>query len=82
MFNLKIKKLDGSKEESSYYDKWDAFTAAGWAYQDTEDDWGIGYLYAARKYITIANLAAKAFVFSSRGVEIIIEDDSNPAKEF
>ena len=83
MFNVKIKKPDGSTEESSYYDKWDAFTAAISSYQYTGDDWGIGYLYGTRRYITDAKLAfAEPFTFSGRGFDIIIEDDSNPAKEF
>ena len=83
MFNVKIKKPDGSKVESSYYDKWDAFTAAISSYQDTKDEWGIGYLHAARKYITAGKLAfVEPFTFSGRGFDIIIEDDSNPAKEF
>lgn len=78
MFNLKIKRPNGSKAELSYHHKWDAFTAAIALYQDTEDDWGMGYLSATRKYVTAANLAADPFVFFGRGFSIIIEDASNP----
>lgn len=81
MFNLKIKKPDGSRVELTYYDKWDVFAAAIGVYQVTGDDWGIGYLYAARRYVTIGNLAAEPFTYSDEGFEIIIEDALNPAKD-
>ena len=82
MFNLKIKKPDGSKVEVSYYHKWDAFTAAIGFYQESKDDWGLGYLHATRRYITSDNLVAEPFAFSDKGFEILIEHASNPAKEF
>ena len=82
MFNLKIKKPDGLRVESSFYNKWEAFTEAIWVYQDTQDDWGIGYLHATRRYITVGNLAAEPFTFVGKGFDITIEDALNPAKEF
>ena len=78
MFNLKIKRPNGSKVELSYYDKWDAFNGAIWLYQGADDVWGIGYLTAARRYVTAAKLAAEPFMFSGKGFSIIIEDASNP----
>lgn len=67
MFNLKIEKKGQPTVEVSYYDKYDAFTAAIGFYQRENDKWGEGYLHAARRYVTIGNLAAQPFSFWGNG---------------
>ena len=77
MFKLKIEKKGQEPLEVSYYDKYDAFTAAIGFYQKEKDYWGEGYLYAARRYVTIESLAAKPFSFwgdGEGGMRITITD--------
>ena len=78
MFKLKIEKKGHDTVEFSYYDKHDAFTAAISHYQAEKDYWGEGYLYAARRYVTIGSLAAKPFSFwgdGESGMRITITDE-------
>lgn len=77
MFNLKIEKKGQEPTEISYYDKYDAFTAAIGFYQQENDKWGEGYLYACRRYVTIGSIAAEPFSFlgdGEDGVRITITD--------
>ena len=77
MFNLKIEKKGQETTEISYYDKRDAFTAAISFYQKENDMWGMGYLWAARKYVTIGSIAARPFSFwgdGEDGMRITITD--------
>ena len=67
MFKLKIEKKGQAPVEVSYYERYDAFTAAIGFYQRENDKWGEGYLYAARRYATIGNIAAMPFRFSFWG---------------
>ena len=69
MFKLKIEKKGQPTVEAEYYERFDAFTAAisHYQYQAEKDYWGEGYLYAARRYVTIESLAAKPFSFWGGG---------------
>ena len=78
MFKLKIEKKGQPTVEVSYYDRLDAFTAAISHFQAEKDYWGEGYLYAARRYVTIESLAAKPFSFwgdGEGGMRITITDE-------
>ena len=66
MFKLKVEKK-GLEVETEYYDRYDAFTAAISHYQAENDEWGRGYLHAARRYVTIESLAAEPFSFWGEG---------------
>ena len=80
MFNLKIKKKGQPTVEVSYYDKYDAFTAAISYYQKENDKWGEGYLHAARRYVSIGNIAAMPFTFcgdGEDGMRITITDEKH-----
>lgn len=77
MFNLKIEKKGQPTVEVSYYDRYDAFTAAIGFYQKENDKWGEGYLYAARRYANIENRAGQPFSFwgdGEDGMRITITD--------
>ena len=77
MFKLKIEKKGQEPLEVSYYDKYDVFTAAISFYQQENDKWGEGYLYAARRYVTIGSIAAQPFSFwgdGEDGMRITITD--------
>ena len=77
MFKLKIEKKGYDTVKVTYYDKYDAFTAAISHYQTENDKWGEGYLHAARRYVTIENLATKPFSFwgdGEDGMRITITD--------
>lgn len=77
MFNLKIEKKGQPTVEVSYYERYDAFTAAIGFYQRENDKWGEGYLHAARRYVTIGNIAAQPFSFwgdGEDGMHITITD--------
>ena len=67
MFKLKVEKKGQEPVEADYYDKHDAFTAAISMYQGENDKWGEGYLWAARRYVTIESLAAEPFSFWGDG---------------
>ena len=67
MFKLKIEKKGQDTVEVSYYERFDAFTAAISHYQKENDKWGEGYLHAARRYVTVGNMADMPFVFSFWG---------------
>ena len=67
MFKLKIEKKDQPTVEASYYDRFDAFTAAIGFYQGENDKWGEGYLYSCRRYVTIGSIAAQPFSFWGNG---------------
>lgn len=67
MFKIKVEKKGQEPVEADYYDKHDAFTAAISHYQAENDAWGEGYLYAARRYVTIESLAAEPFSFWGDG---------------
>ena len=67
MFKLKIEKKGHVPVEVSYYDKYDAFTAAISHYQGENDKWGEGYLHAARRYVSIGSLTAQPFSFWGNG---------------
>ena len=77
MFNLKIEKKGQPIVEYDFYYKHNAFTAAISFYQKENDKWGAGYLWAARRYVTIENLAAEPFSFwgdGEDGMRITITD--------
>ena len=67
MFRLRVEKKGQPTVEVSYYDKYDAFTAAISFYQAENDEWGEGYLYAARRYVSIGNIADEPFSFWGDG---------------
>ena len=77
MFKLKIEKKGQEPVEVSYYEKYDAFTAAIHHYQMENDKWGEGYLHACRRYVSIGDIAAMPFSFwgdGEYGMRITITD--------
>ena len=77
MFKLKIEKKGQEPVEVSYYEKYDAFTAAIHHYQMENDKWGEGYLHACRRYVSIGYIAAMPFSFwgdGEYGMRITITD--------
>lgn len=67
MFKLKVEKKGRAPVEVSYYERYDAFTAAISMYHGENDKWGEGYLYAALRYVTAETINTEPFSFWGDG---------------